>query len=124
MSADAIQFGLPGVLESVPVREKGKFASAMDQAKEFAKAVGDDEILFPSQAALLLGVSPTRITDLMDEGRLQTARLGSRRVILMRSFKAFYESDRKPGRPRKTPTVKEVWKASKEGAKQWVKGNV
>lgn len=124
MSADAIQFGLPGVLESVPVREKSKLAIVLEQVDEFSKAIGDDKVIFPSQAALLLDVSPSRITDLMDEGRLQTVRMGSRRVILMRSFQAFYDSDRKPGRPRKTPTAKELWKASKEGAKQWVKGKV
>lgn len=65
-----------------------------------------------SEAAKLLGISGTRIRQLIEAGVIPAERVGKIYVLKDRDVKA--AKGRKPGRPRKNPlkTVKTVTKAS------------
>ncbi len=58
-----------------------------------------DRFLFPAEAARLLGVTPQRIKQLVNEGRLKAHRIGPRRVRLIerKTVEALIEQRRQAG---------------------------
>ncbi len=58
-----------------------------------------DRFLFPAEAARLLGVTPQRIKQLVNEGKLKAHRIGPRRVRLIerKAVEALIEQRRQAG---------------------------
>ena len=54
-----------------------------------------------SEAAELLGVSPSRVSALVSSGRLTSRRFEGRNLVSVQSVNAYLASPRKSGRPRK-----------------------
>jgi len=112
--SDAITADFPFVQE-LPKREKSKLASVWEQFQAFQKAVAEHGALLPQGfAAELLGVSPQRVNQLIELGRLQVVSVHTSRLVTESSLIELAKTERKAGRPFKVPqTTKEVWAASR-----------
>ena len=89
----------------------------MDEFKRWAKALEGQHAVPPATAAVILGVSPQRIDELIRQGRLQTKVLLGRAFVTEESLTNVYKTAKPVGRPKKS----DMLKAAHEDAKVMVK---
>lgn len=119
MSA-AINVGEFPFVKELPKVERKEVKTAWDEVKEIRRLMQDPGIgiLVPQiVAAELLGLSTTRIGQLVEEGRLRKFELRKGRVLVCEvDIFALAETERKTGRPPKTTNaLKVILKAPKHG---------
>ena len=90
-------------VESLPRREKSKFAKLWDSFNEIRALQAKEGLLIPDAVASdLLDVSRVRIAELCDTGKLKRVMWHGRRFVTENSFCEYARSERKSGRPQKT----------------------
>ena len=72
-------------------------------------------------AAKFLGVSRQRVNELVAEGTLKPVEFAGRKWLSANQIEEFIKLDREAGRPWHKPSVKEMWKMSREGGRDQVK---
>ena len=72
-------------------------------------------------AAKLLGVSKQRVNDLVAEGTFKPVEFAGKKWLTANQIEEFIKLKREPGRPWHKPSIKEMWKMSREGAKDQAK---
>jgi hypothetical protein len=114
--AQALEFGF---VEAMPKREKSRLVKCWEFAKEISRISETEGDLLPvSFACKLLDVTRTRIDQFVADGRLKRFEIDGHVFITSNSIVECAKVERKHGRPFKVPTVKEVWKAASETARQ------
>ena len=109
-------------VEVLPKREKSKLARLWDQFHEVRAAVKAHGAVFPQNyAAALLGVSPQRIHQLVNEGRLVTVQIGARPFVTEQAIIDFAKSERANGVHLVVPSSRQIFRAAHEAAKEHVK---
>jgi hypothetical protein len=84
----------------LPKREKSKVAKALDAMAELETITAERGPLIPQAvAAKIVGVSGTRIGQLLDAGAMDFHTVNGDRYIFVRSFREFAKRERKTGRP-------------------------
>jgi hypothetical protein len=118
--AEAIEFPFG---EGMQKREKSRLVKVWDRLQELKSIAEEKGAIVPAVfAAKLLGVSKQRIDVLMNDGRLERVDVDAHPFITERSIVEFAKSERKSGRPLKTPsTNREMWDASKSAAKEMMR---
>ena len=90
-------------VESLPKREKSRVGKLLDVIGEIEQAQRERGPLLSQRViADVLGVSRARIGQLVDEGRLQSVRIGKTRFVFLASFREFAKQERPIGRPKKS----------------------
>lgn len=106
-------------VEALPKREKSRLVKCWEFAKEIARISDTEGDLLPvSFACKLLDVSRSRIDQFVTDGRLKRFDVDGHVFITSNSIVECAKIERKHGRPFKVPTVAEVWKASRETARE------
>lgn len=102
----------------LPKRDKAKVANLWDKLAELRAMAQMGGSLVPHKfAAKLLGLSSQRLYQLAHDGRLERVEFEGHSFITERSLVQLARTERKNGRPLKTPkTAGEVLKLSKEYA--------
>lgn len=100
----------------LPKREKSKLAKLWDHFQEVRKATAEHGVLLPQHyAAKLLCLSPQRICQLLDDGKLACVDVGGIRYVTEASMMNWAQSERdKGGRPPKVPTLRTVFGGARE----------
>ena len=94
----------------------------LDQIRAFREMTSRDGGLLPfATAAKLLGVSKQRVNELVTEGTFKPVEFAGKKWLSANQIEEFIKLKREPGRPWNKPSVKEMWKMSREGAKEQVK---
>jgi hypothetical protein len=106
-------------VEELPKREKSRLAKLWDHLAEVRAIQREHGMPIPVKfAADLAGVSHQRIMQIVEDGRLVVIEMQGHRYITENSFVEWAKSERKHGRPLKVvASNKELWKASREGAR-------
>jgi hypothetical protein len=87
-------------VESLPKKEKSKFARIWEQFEALRIVAREKGMLVPIPlAAKIIGVSRTRVDDLIEQGRLETHDVNGHRFVSEASVIAYARSERKAGRP-------------------------
>ena len=103
-TATASEFPFVEGLPQVVVKEAKRGAAAFRQVvEEYQAAQAKHGLLVPvSTVAEAVGISPQRVTQLLDEGRLQAVTVTGRRWVVAASVTAFLAQGPRPaGRPKK-----------------------
>ena len=123
---DSTVTDFPSVVE-MPKREKSKWRKLWDDFHELNAFQAEHGGLLPrTMAARLLDVHPTRIDQLIEDGRLVSKKFNGRVFVSENSFVAYGQSERKVGRPLKVIDALKtdnaaLWKLSKESSKEFLK---
>lgn len=72
-------------------------------------------------AAKFLGVSKQRVNELVAEGTLKPVEFAGKKWLTANQIEEFIKLNREAGRPWHKPSVKEMWKMSREGGRDQVK---
>lgn len=117
MIAEVLPHEFPFV-KDLPKREKTKLAKLMDTFNEARALVETRGMLVPlAFASKIVGVSRQRIDELCGAGKLERVYLGEQPFVTEASLIEWARSERKTGRPVKTPEgIREIWKAARESA--------
>lgn len=115
MEAATIEFPFVAAL---PKAERTEHQRLRDHLADIKNIIQIRGMIMPARfAASLLGVSRQRVQELVEDKTLEAVEFDGRRYITESSVVAFAQSERKAGRPLKTPQTKaEVWKMSKQYA--------
>ena len=93
--------------------------SLLEMIRGFREISNRDGGLMPfATAAKLLGVSKQRVNDLVTEGTFKPVEFAGKKWLSANQIEEFINLKREPGRPWHKPSVKEMWKMSREGAKE------
>lgn len=111
---------------AVAHKQPGKLAILRAAVKEIEATVEKHGELLPaSSVAALLGMSRSRIYQLIDEGKVETVELFGNTLVVIASVEAWMESEAKVGRPVKLDHLKErggclkaAWAAGKAAVKK------
>ena len=96
---EAQALDLPFVAD-LPKREKSKVVRVWEAFQELTRISETEGIPIPqSFAARILDVSPQRVCDLANEGRLTVVQVNGTRFVTENSVVAYAKSERKAGRP-------------------------
>jgi hypothetical protein len=103
----------------LPRAEKRQAKSLWERFQEFGRLAEETGTPVPPVlAAKLLGISRQRVWELANEGKLDRITFEGHPFITENSLVALAKSERKAGRPFKSPvTISETWKAACEVAK-------
>ena len=94
----------------------------LDQIRAFREMTSRDGGLLPfATAAKLLGVSKQRVNELVAEGTFKPVEFAGKKWLSANQIEEFIKLKREPGRPWNKPSVKEMWKISRDGAQDQVK---
>jgi len=94
----------------------------LDQIRAFREMTSRDGGLLPfATAAKLLGVSKQRVNELVTEGTFKPVEFAGKKWLSANQIEEFIKLKREPGRPWNKPSVKEMWKISRDGAQDQVK---
>ena len=86
----------------MPKREKTRLAKVWDAFAAMRATIAEDGIPVAFKAAAtLLEVSPQRVDELCQSGRLKRVEFGGHRYVTEKSLVEFARSERKAGRPQK-----------------------
>lgn len=100
---DSIAFEFPFV-EELPKREKSKLRKVWDELEALRQVSAEKGQLLPVQfVSELASVSRQRVHELMTEGRLERVEVNGRPFVTESSLLAWVKTERKAGRPPKTP---------------------
>jgi len=89
-------------MESLPKREKSKLAKMWDSFKELAEIQKEHGYPVPrTAAAILLEITPQRIDQLVESGKLIAVKFHGHVYVTENSLLELARSDRKSGRPLK-----------------------
>lgn len=115
--ADALEFPF---VAGMPKREKSRLAKCWDMLKRMNALQATEGSMIPLiMAAKCLGVSRTRIDQLIQEGRLNRFEIDGHVFVSENSMVEFAKLERKWGRPVKVPTTNsEIWKAALETGRE------
>lgn len=104
----------------LPKREKSKLATVWDRFKALSAVSKEAGCLVPPVfVASVLGISKQRVYQLGETGKLEVIRLEGQVFVTERSIIALARSERKSGRPFRTPeTNREMWDASVKASKE------
>jgi len=109
-------------VEALPKREKSRLVKCWEFAKEISRISETEGDLLPvSFACKLLDVTRSRIDQFVQDGRLKRFDVDGHVFITSNSIVECAKIERKHGRPFKVPTVSEVWKASRDSARESLK---
>ena len=98
-------------VEGLPKRQKSKVGKLLDVIGEIERVQRErGPVLSQHVIADVLGVSRSRVSQLVDAGRLESVRIGQTRFVFLASFREFAKQDRPTGRPKKS-AIAEVWRA-------------
>jgi len=87
-------------VSEMPKREKSKVAKIWDQFQELSRLQKTHGILIPqAMAAKMLSVSPQRVWQFVEEGRLEFVEMNGIRFVTENSIVEFARVQRKEGRP-------------------------
>jgi len=101
----------------LPKRERSKVGKLWDTFRELSRTLDAKGNVVPQGfAADLLGVSPQRVGQLLDAGKLEPVTVGGRRFVTEASILAHAATERKTGRPVKKLSNPEIWSAAKRSA--------
>ena len=91
-------------VDALPKREKGRFQKVWDHFQAIQRLVESTGMLIPSKlAADIAGISQQRIDQLMDAKVLEKVYYHGHPFVTQDSFLSWAKSERKAGRPLKTP---------------------
>jgi len=114
--AAALEFDF---VSALPKRDKSRLVKCWEFAQEIARISETEGDLLPvSFACKLLNLSRSRIDQFVLDGRLKRFDVDGHVFISSNSIVECAKIERKNGRPLKVPTVREVWKASRETARE------
>jgi len=104
----------------LPRAEKKAVKSFWEQFDEMRAAIKEHGIMLPTGAvAKLLGVSRTRVYDLIENGTLLTYTFNGQKLVTEKSVVAWSVAEHKNGRPVQFNTSRrDVWRAAKAGASE------
>lgn len=125
---EAIVNEFPFVAE-LPKREKSKLAKLWDQLAEVRAITNEKGLILPqSFVSKLLDVSDQRISQLLDDGKLDGVCINGRRFVTEKSVIEWAGQEHKTGRPTKAHQVAEegnlaTAKHCFKAAKDWVAEN-
>jgi hypothetical protein len=107
-------------VEDLTKREKSKVLSFWDQLKAFKKVVDREGNLLPLKfAAKLLSVSPQRVDQLVEEGRIKRVEFAGHVYVTENSLLEFAKLERRNGRPPVTmPRAGEIFRAARETVRE------
>jgi hypothetical protein len=110
-------------VETLPKRKQSKLAGLWAHLSEVKRIMNEKGVVLPQHmVAGLLGLSKTRIGQLIDDGRLDSVAIHGMRYVTENSVVAFAKEERKNGRPIKAVDSKrELWKSSMSSAREMVK---
>ena len=112
-------------MATMPKREKTKLVRVWELVKEMAALSKTEGQLIPlMMAAKCLGVSRSTIDDLVRMERLKRFDIDGHVFISANSIEECAKVERKVGRPFKVPTNSELWKSSKDSAREMVSKKV
>lgn len=119
--AQALEFPFTAAM---PKREKSKLAKCWELLQRMKAISATEGDLVPlMMAAKLLGLSRSRVDDLVRDGRLKRYEIDGHVFLTENSIVECAKIERKNGRPLKTLSSRsEMWKASKEYAREVVDG--
>jgi len=120
VEVDCMEFAF---VSALPKREKSKLAKVWDTFNELRAAMASKGDLVPAtMAAKCLDISRQRVWELMQAGKLDRVEVDGHVFVTADSVVALAKSERKAGRPFKTPTnYREAWKVSVAAGKEMVK---
>lgn len=111
----APEFGFVSDLPAWHKTRLGAFVSSMEAIRRATKENG--LLVPPALAAGILNVSPQRVNELINDGRLKRIEIGGKPFVTENSMEAFVREERKNGRPYKGPVdAKGTWKVAREFA--------
>jgi len=110
--AQAIEFPF---VAAMPKREKSGFVKVWDHFQELKAVTAQKGMIVPvHMAACLLGVSHQRVSQFLDDGRLEPIEIRGHRYVAESSLVEFCKVERKNGRPVNLPvTAKESWRRAR-----------
>jgi len=90
-------------MAELPKREKGKVAKLFDVLEEIGRVQSEKGGIVPQAlVAEVLNVSRARVAELVDDGKLDSIRIGQHRFVFLESLWARCKAEKdKGGRPRK-----------------------
>lgn len=101
-------------VQDLPKREKTRRMKLMEVLEALEARTKEKGPVIPqSLAAEILGVSRARVSQLVDEGRMDSFLLNGSRFIFARSFQEFCKEDRPTGRPPKLGKIELLKKVAK-----------
>lgn len=105
----------------LPKREKSKIARFWDDLEEFRAVVRERGTIVPvTLVAKILGVSRTRVYELIKSGRLEPVELDGHMYVGYNSLEAWAKAEHKVGRPLKATTTGEAWKVALEYGRETI----
>jgi hypothetical protein len=112
-AADIAEFPF---VAGLPKRERSRLENMWDQMADLRAIVASKGMLIPSRlAAKILGISRQRVEELLKEGRLELVQVEGHNFIPESSVVAYARSERKAGRPVKSPdSPRECFTAARE----------
>lgn len=110
-------------VQELPKRDKSRLVKLWEHLAEVRAIQAEKgEVIPQAFVADLIGVSTQRVTQFVDEGRLESVLINGRRYVTARSLEQFAQVERKNGRPFKVASSnKNLWKASLSAARGIVK---
>jgi len=105
---------------ALPKAERTEHQKLRDHLADIKAIIQSRGMIMPKRfAAALIGVSRQRVDELIQSRTLEAVEFDGRTYITESSLVAYGQSERKAGRPLKTPkTSTELWRVSKEYAGQ------
>jgi len=118
--AEALEFPFTA---DMPKREKSKLVKCWELLQRMKAVSATEGSLVPlMMGAKLLGLSRSRVDDVVRDGRLKRVEIDGHVFLTENSIVEFAQVERKSGRPPKIPaTLPEMWKLSKEHAQEVLK---
>jgi len=115
--AEALEFPFAATM---PKREKSKLVKCWELLQRMKAISATEGDLVPlMMGAKLLGLSRSRVDDLVRDGRLKRVDIDGHVFLTENSIVECAKIERKRGRPLKIPTTKsEMWKASMDYARE------
>ena len=108
--------------ESPGSKPKMSLKGVIQFLREYRKTLNREGGLLPmTTAAALLGVSKQRVHELIREGTLTPVEACGKKWLSANQVEEFLKLHREPGRPWKKPSVKEMWRMSRDGGKDQFK---
>lgn len=106
-------------VESLPKRDKGRVQTAWDHFRELSEISKSKGMIMPqSFAAYVLGVSRSRVSQLIDAGRLRAVDVRGERWVTEDSIVEWARAEHRVGRPPNIPkTVGECLTVARQAAK-------
>jgi hypothetical protein len=121
-NADTVQYDLSFV-NDLPKREKSKAQRVWEGFQALREATAAKGALVPLPlVAKLLDFSRSRASELAHTGRFDCVEVHGHLYVTEASVVAYAQSERKAGRPPKIPGKRELWKMSKDHAKDMIHG--